>query len=67
MPVKTASDSREAHFEQPDQRRESTNLDRRYGAIGIVAVAAAARYAGNGNKPARASAQIDQRFIELAT
>jgi hypothetical protein len=67
MPAKTASESREAHSEQPDQRREPTNLDHRYGAIGIVAVAAAARYAGDRNKPARASAQIDQRFIELAT
>ena len=53
---------------RPDQPREPTNLDRRYGEIGIVAVAAAVHYAGVGKKPADAPAapQIDQRFIEVA-
>jgi len=55
--------------EQPDPRHDKTNLDCRYGKIGILAVAAAARYAGAGKKPAGAprAAQIDQRFIELAS
>ena len=55
--------------EQPGPRREQTSLDHRYGKIGILAVAAAARYAGTGRKPAGAprAAQIDQRFIELAS
>jgi hypothetical protein len=56
-------------LEQPGPRREQTSLDHRYGKIGILAVAAAARYAGAGKKPAGAprAAQIEQRFIELAS
>jgi hypothetical protein len=55
--------------EEQSPRRESTSLDHRYGKIGIVAVAAAARYTGTGKTPAGAppAAQIDQRFIELAS
>jgi hypothetical protein len=46
---------------------ESTDLDLRYGKIGILAVAAAVRYTGAGQKPAAATlTAIDQRFIELA-
>jgi len=44
---------------------QNTDLDRRYGAIGIAAVAAAARYAGTGKTAAQTSLQIDQRFVEL--
>ena len=53
---------------RPDQPREPTNLDYRYGDIGIEAVAAAAHYVGLGRRPAEAPAasQIDQRFIEVA-
>lgn len=55
--------------EQPDPRHQQSSLDRRYGKIGILAVAAAARYAGTGKKPAGAprASQIDQRFIERAS
>jgi hypothetical protein len=46
---------------------ESANLDRRYGQIGIPAVAAALHYWTSAKKPASASASahIDDRFIEL--
>ena len=66
--VNAVSESQKPQPDQPDPRHDKTNLDRRYGKIGILAVAAAARYAGAGKKPAGAarSAQIDQRFIELA-
>jgi hypothetical protein len=53
--------------EQPGPRREQTSLDHRYGKIGILAVAAAARYAGKKPASAPRTAQIDQRFIELAS
>jgi len=51
-----------------DKPHEPTNLDYRYGDIGIEAVAAAAHYVGLGRRPAEAPAasQIDQRFIEVA-
>lgn len=39
---------------QADSRPEKTNLSRRYGSIGIDAVAAAMRYAGTGKNPAYA-------------
>ena len=38
----------------PDQRRERTELDPRYGKIGISAVAAAVRYRGDSKNPAYA-------------
>ena len=70
--VNTMSESQKSQHEsqqEPDPRHQQTNLDRRYGKIGILAVAAAARYAGTGKKPAGAprAAQIDQRFIERAS
>jgi hypothetical protein len=47
--------------------REHTNLDRRYGEIGILAVAAAVRYQG-GKDPASApvAAEVEDRFVEVA-
>ena len=55
---------------QPEGQREQTNLDVRYGEIGILAVAAAVRYAGIRTNPAYApavvSTRIDQRFAEFA-
>ena len=38
----------------PDQRRERSDLDPRYGKIGISAVAAAVRYRGDSKNPAYA-------------
>lgn len=47
--------------------QETPNLDRRYGRIGIEAVAAALRYSGTtGNAVAQKSARIEDRFIEIA-
>lgn len=45
-----------------------SNLDCRYGKIGISAVAAALRYASNARNPAYvpAAARIDERFLERA-
>lgn len=49
-------------------RREHTNLDRRYGEIGISAVAAALRYSEISKNPAYApvAVRIDWRSIEAA-
>jgi len=54
---------------QTEGRREQTNLDCRYREIGILAVAAAVRYAGGGKNPAYAPVvpQPDERFSEFAT
>jgi hypothetical protein len=53
---------------QAERRREQTNLDRRYGEIGILAVAAAIRYTGTRKNPAYAPVahRIDLRFVEFA-
>jgi hypothetical protein len=61
--------SLEGQSQQPkgaEGGRESTNLDGRYGKIGIMSVAAAARYAPGRRKPAEAAAptRIDPRFVE---
>ena len=58
----------ETKHEQTALRREPATLDDRYGAIGILAVAAALPYAGARKSPAQAPevVRIDQRFIELA-
>jgi hypothetical protein len=58
----------ETQHEQPAHRREPTALDHRYGAIGILAVAAVLPYAGARKNPAQGPevVRIDQRFIELA-
>jgi hypothetical protein len=49
-----------------EARRESTDLDCRYGKIGILSVAAAMRYASGGRNPADApvAPRIDPRFAE---
>ncbi len=47
--------------------RKPTELDARYGEIGISAVAAALPYAGGKTAaPAETEVRIDQRFIEVA-
>jgi hypothetical protein len=53
---------------QHEPRRNATDLDDRYGEIGISAVAAALPYAGAHKKATEAPdvVRIDQRFIELA-
>lgn len=50
-----------------ERRGEQTQLSRRYGSIGIEAVAAAARYADRHKNPAYPQAtvtRIDLRFVE---
>ena len=51
-----------------ERRSESTNLDRRYGEIGISAVVAALRFASDGKNPAYAPAvqRLDARDYEAA-
>ena len=51
-----------------EPRREQTNLDHRYGEIGISAVAAALRYSEISKNPAYAPVvvRIDWRSIEAA-
>ena len=44
-----------------DVRREGTDLDRRYGRIGISAVAAAARYCGTPERQMQASSGTDKK------
>jgi len=55
---------------QPDEAgsREQTNLDHRYGQIGISAVAAALYYTADSKKSADDSVanKIDWRFVEVA-
>jgi hypothetical protein len=50
------------------QRPEPTNLARRYGQIGIPALAAALRYAASAKVPAQTLTpnRLDERFWELA-
>ena len=52
----------------PERRGESSNLDRRYGEIGIPAVAAALHFAGAAKNPAYApvAPRIDERYFEAA-
>ena len=68
MPVASAaSESDELQAVMFGPRLEPANLDLRYGKIGIVAVAAAVRYAGTVDRQDQSVrlAQIDQRFIEM--
>jgi len=47
--------------------QETSNLDRRYGRIGIGAVAAALQFSSTDHKPATQKAsRIEERFIEIA-
>ena len=68
--MKTVTTTGQGSVQNDDkvQARVLADLDRRYGAIGIDAVAAAARYAGSAKTPAHMlpSSQIDPRFIERA-
>jgi len=50
-----------------NRQPEPANLERRYGKIGIPAVAAALQYWTTAKKPAHATtaARIEERFIEL--
>jgi hypothetical protein len=54
--------------ETDQQRRHGAELDGRYGAIGISAVAAAVRYQGDAKNPAYAPAvpQSDDRDTDAA-
>ena len=57
--------SRQPELRRPRGRAASDQLDRRYGAIGISAVAAAARYPSDaraGPAPRRRRCAIDRRF-----
>jgi hypothetical protein len=51
----------------PTTQPKSENLDRRYGKIGIPAVAAALRYQSDAKNPAYAPAvpREDKRFLEM--
>ena len=46
----TGKNDSHAKQEQTERRREQTNLDGRYGEIGILAVAAAVQYARDARK-----------------
>ena len=52
------------HQQAPEQAKEQTGLQHRYGTIGIEAVAAAVRYSNPGKKAAEPTTapRIDQRF-----
>lgn len=58
----------ERDLSRAEPRREQTNLDHRYGEIGISAVAAALRYSEISKNPAYApvAIRIDWRSIEAA-
>jgi hypothetical protein len=49
-----------------EQRRERSELDARYGKIGISAVAAAVRYQGEQRNPAAAAKPREERTEESA-
>jgi hypothetical protein len=67
MTGNTGSDASQEQ-RQPKERRDQTNLDYRYGEIGIMAVAAAMRYAGSGKNPAYAPVvpHHDRLYSEFA-
>jgi len=48
----------ESRRASPEQRRERTELDARFGTVGIPAVAAALRYQSNTKNPAYAPAVL---------
>jgi hypothetical protein len=52
--------------DRDDARREGTDLDRRYGRIGISAVAAAARYFGPSEGEHQASAGSHEKREKLS-
>ena len=63
---KNAKAERIQEIQGQPARPEPTNLVRRYGDIGIGALAAALRYATSTKKPASAQAttRVDERFLE---
>jgi hypothetical protein len=65
MTAKSSDASQRTALERP---REHSNLDCRYGEIGIMAVAAAARYTGDGKSQAEppVAPRIEQRFMEVS-
>jgi hypothetical protein len=76
-PRTSSAASQNSHTAQPDGR-DHTNLSRRYGSIGIQAVAAAARYSDRRKSPAHEGSahespahapglRIDLRFVESAS
>jgi hypothetical protein len=61
--------SASAPGERPEKRRAQVELDRRYGRIGISALAAALRYQGDGKNPAYAAPvgpREEQNSIKVA-
>jgi hypothetical protein len=65
MPVKSKDKTGQEPIQSHDP--EPANLDRRYGKIGIPAVAAALRYYTVHRQPRSPAAdRIEERFIELA-
>jgi hypothetical protein len=71
MPNVTANLAKNTNVKNDEDRQspvETIELRRRYGQIGISAVAAAARYQGSAKKPADApvSRQWRDRFAEAA-
>lgn len=66
MPVQ--SNQKNILDQNQERRPEAPNLDRRYGRIGIAAVAAAMHFwtAPKMAAPSQKGARIDDRFIELA-
>ena len=70
MTPRTSSATNQNSQNTQPEGRDHTNLSRRYGSIGIQAVAAAARYAERRKNPAPQSApglRIDLRFVESAS
>lgn len=68
MTATTGSQPRQSHdgIERDAAARELTNLEVRYGKIGISAVAAALLYCGATKNPAPVAPQPDERFTEVA-
>jgi hypothetical protein len=65
MTVATGAKPQQEANQRLSERREDLGV--RYGAIGISAVAAAARYAGDGkNKAYPVAPRIEERFEEAA-
>ena len=70
MTVSTGAEPARRPAQEPNQpqpqRRGETNLDGRYGEIGISAVAAALRFAGSAKNQAPVAPRIDERYFEAA-
>ena len=64
MPTLSAAVDHRESEQRESERNEKPNLVRRYGSIGIPAVAAAARYGAGGRNPAYAPARQPKTQIE---